>query len=121
MEDDGCFWTCCWRGAGSPGAAEELCRAVQCSTVQYSTVQYRQYSSLRMLSSIIFYVAQAAQELQRSDAELYRLEAIDFGRRLAVEKRSQARTACRTPSNAGSDRTSNFILYPDAAGNQGRP
>ncbi|MQM16698.1 hypothetical protein Taro_049657 [Colocasia esculenta] len=36
---------------------------------------------------------EVAQDLQRSDAPLYRLEAIDFGRRMAVEKKRELEEA----------------------------
>eukprot|EP00850_Spirogloea_muscicola_P005865 SM000027S09646 [mRNA] locus=s27:578944:585194:+ [translate_table: standard] len=57
----------------------------------------------------------AAQELQRSEAELYRLEAFDFGRRLAVER--ELEKAEGVPSqNAVFDESGNFLLYPTLLG-----
>lgn len=46
---------------------------------------------------------------------MYRLEAIDFGRRLAVEKEMASTEDVPTP-NAVFDQTSNFVLYPTLLG-----
>jgi len=51
-----------------------------------------------------------AQDLQRSDAPLYRLEAIDFGRRMAVEKEIEKTESAPLP-NAVFDESSNFLKY----------
>jgi len=51
-----------------------------------------------------------AQDLQRSDAPLYRLEAIDFGRRMAVEKELEKTESAPQP-NAVFDESSNFLIY----------
>lgn len=58
---------------------------------------------------------EAAQELQRSDAELYRLEAIDFGRRLAIEREMEKTEDVPSPS-AVFDQSGNFVLYPTLLG-----
>eukprot|EP00271_Cylindrocystis_brebissonii_P022293 TRINITY_DN852_c0_g1_i2.p1 TRINITY_DN852_c0_g1~~TRINITY_DN852_c0_g1_i2.p1 ORF type:complete len:547 (-),score=128.77 TRINITY_DN852_c0_g1_i2:474-2114(-) len=58
---------------------------------------------------------EAAQELQRSEADMFRLEAIDFGRRLAVEKEME-KTEEVPPSNAVFDQSGNFLLYPTLLG-----
>lgn len=57
----------------------------------------------------------AANELQRGEGELYRLENIDFGRRVAVE-REVAGCEGLPPPNAVFDDTSNFLLYPTLLG-----
>ena len=59
--------------------------------------------------------SQVAQEVQRSNHELYRLEAIDFGRRLAVEREIE-KTEDAPPQNAVFDESGNFILYPTLLG-----
>lgn len=56
-----------------------------------------------------------AQDLQRSDAPLYRLEAIDFGRRMAVEKEIEKTESAPQP-NAIFDESSNFIIYATLLG-----
>lgn len=56
-----------------------------------------------------------AQDLQRSDAPLYRLEAIDFGRRMAVEKEIEKTENAPQP-NAIFDESSNFLIYATLLG-----
>lgn len=58
---------------------------------------------------------QVAQDLQRSGAPLYRLEAIDFGRRIAVEREIE-KTETAPPPNAVFDESSNFLLYATLLG-----
>ncbi|XP_047315913.1 peptidyl-prolyl cis-trans isomerase CYP71 [Impatiens glandulifera] len=58
---------------------------------------------------------EVAQDLQRSDAPLYRLEAIDFGRRMAVEKEFE-KTENTPQPNAIFDESSNFIIYATLLG-----
>uniref|UniRef100_A0A1J3HHU1 peptidylprolyl isomerase n=1 Tax=Noccaea caerulescens TaxID=107243 RepID=A0A1J3HHU1_NOCCA len=58
---------------------------------------------------------ETAQALQRSDAPLYRLEAIDFGRRMAVEKELEKTESAPQP-NAVFDESSNFLIYATLLG-----
>lgn len=58
---------------------------------------------------------EVAQDLQRSDAPMYRLEAIDFGRRMAVEKQIEQTEAVPQP-NAVFDESSNFLIYATLLG-----
>ncbi|XP_078447411.1 cyclophilin71 [Wolffia australiana] len=58
---------------------------------------------------------EVAQDLQRSDAPMYRLEAIDFGRRMAVEKEIE-KTPDAPSLNAVFDESSNFLIYPTLLG-----
>ncbi|KAL2593824.1 hypothetical protein AAZV13_12G150700 [Glycine max] len=58
---------------------------------------------------------EVAQDLQRSDAPLYRLEAIDFGRRMAVEKEIEKTESALLP-NAVFDESSNFLIYATLLG-----
>lgn len=58
---------------------------------------------------------EVAQDLQRSDAPLYRLEAIDFGRRMAVEKEIEKTESAPQP-NAIFDGSSNFLIYATLLG-----
>lgn len=58
---------------------------------------------------------EVAQDLQRSDVPLYRLEAIDFGRRMAVEKEIEKTEHAPQP-NAVFDESSNFIIYATLLG-----
>jgi len=57
----------------------------------------------------------AAEELQRGDAGAYRLEAIDFGRRLSIEKDIQGNEDAPSP-NAIFDESGNFIIYATLLG-----
>ena len=56
-----------------------------------------------------------AQDLQRSDAPMYRLDAIDFGRRMAVEKQIEQAETVAQP-NAVFDESSNFLIYSTLLG-----
>lgn len=56
-----------------------------------------------------------AQDLQRSDVPMYRLEAIDFGRRMAVEKEIEKTETAPQP-NAVFDESSNFLIYATLLG-----
>lgn len=58
---------------------------------------------------------EVAQDLQRSDVPLYRLEAIDFGRRMAVEKEIEKTETAPQP-NAVFDESSNFLIYATLLG-----
>ncbi|GLT63846.1 hypothetical protein SLA2020_363790 [Shorea laevis] len=58
---------------------------------------------------------EVAQDLQRSDAPMYRLEAIDFGRRMAVEKEIEKTETAPQP-NAVFDESSNFLIYATLLG-----
>lgn len=58
---------------------------------------------------------EAAQELQRKDAPLYQLEAIDFGRRMAVEKEIEKTENAPQP-NAVLDESGNFLIYTTLLG-----
>nr|GMD69531.1 peptidyl-prolyl cis-trans isomerase CYP71 [Ipomoea batatas] len=58
---------------------------------------------------------EVAQDLQRSDVPLYRLEAIDFGRRMAVEREFEKTENAPQP-NAVFDESSNFIIYATLLG-----
>lgn len=58
---------------------------------------------------------EVAQDLQRSDAPLYRLDAIDFGRRMAVEREIEKTESVPQP-NAIFDESSNFIIYATLLG-----
>lgn len=56
-----------------------------------------------------------AQDLQRSDVPLYHLEAIDFGRRMAVEKEIEKTENVPQP-NAVFDESCNFLIYATLLG-----
>ncbi|KAA8544222.1 hypothetical protein F0562_022234 [Nyssa sinensis] len=58
---------------------------------------------------------EVAQDLQRSDAPLYRLDAIDFGRRMAIEKEIEKTENAPQP-NAIFDESSNFVIYATLLG-----
>ncbi len=58
---------------------------------------------------------EAAAELQRSDSALARLDPIDFGRRVAIEKELIS-DAAAPPQNAIFDDSGNFVLYATLLG-----
>ncbi|VFQ82800.1 unnamed protein product [Cuscuta campestris] len=58
---------------------------------------------------------EVAQDLQRSDVPLYRLDAIDFGRRMAIEREIEKTENVPQP-NAIFDESSNFIIYATLLG-----
>ena len=58
---------------------------------------------------------EAAQELQRSEGGPFRLEPIDFGRRISIERDIEADDAAPHP-NAIFDESGNFIIYPSILG-----
>lgn len=53
--------------------------------------------------------------MQRSDARLYRLDTIDFGRRMAVEREIDKTEKVPLP-NAVFDDSGNFLLYTTLLG-----
>ena len=63
--------------------------------------------------------ADAAAELQRGDAPAFRLDAIDFGRRLAAE-RELASDPAAPAANAVFDDSGNFLLYAALLGIKAR-
>ena len=58
----------------------------------------------------------ATHQLQKEGDAAYRLEAFDFGRRMAVEREYRAAGAAAPPSNAIFDATGRFLLYPSIVG-----
>lgn len=58
---------------------------------------------------------EAANELQRGDAEIFKLEPIDFGRRMAQEREFQAADPLLA-TNAVFDESGNFLIYPTLLG-----
>ena len=58
----------------------------------------------------------AAQELQRGEAGLFKLEAIDFGRRVSIEKEIDSCDAAACVPNAVFDGSGNFIIYATLLG-----
>lgn len=58
---------------------------------------------------------EVAQDLQRSDSPLYRLDTIDFGRRMAVEREIEKTENVPQP-NAVFDESANFLIYPTLLG-----
>lgn len=57
----------------------------------------------------------AAEELQRGDSGAFRLEAIDWGRRISIEKDIQGNEEAPSP-NAIFDESGNFIIYATLLG-----
>ena len=58
----------------------------------------------------------AAAELQRGDSALYRLDPIDFGRRVAAEKELLAAGDDAGGQNAVFDDSGNFLIYSTLLG-----
>ena len=54
--------------------------------------------------------------LQKEGDDAYRLEAFDFGRRMAVEREYRAALPSAPPSNVLFDATGRFLIYPSVAG-----
>ena len=50
------------------------------------------------------------------DADIYRLETFDFGRRMAVEREYRAAGSAAPPSNALFDASGEYLLYPSPLG-----
>jgi len=71
------------------------------------------------LRCVIDESAEAAAELQRGDAPAARLDAIDFGRRLAAERELAGDPAAPAP-NAVFDDSGNFLLYATLLGIKAR-
>ncbi|CAM6084521.1 unnamed protein product [Calypogeia fissa] len=58
---------------------------------------------------------EVAQDLQRSDSPMYKLDAIDFGRRMAVEREIEKTEDVPEP-NAIFDESGNFLIYTTLLG-----
>lgn len=58
---------------------------------------------------------EVSHDLQRSDAPMYRLDAIDFGRRMAVDKELEKTENAPQP-NAVFDESCNFLVYATLLG-----
>ena len=52
------------------------------------------------------------QALQKEGDGAYRLEAFDFGRRMAVEREYRAALPAAPPSNVLFDASGRFLIYP---------
>ena len=59
--------------------------------------------------------SEAAEELQRAEGGLLKLEAIDFGKRMATE-RTLSSDETAPPPNAVFDSSGNFLIYPTMLG-----
>lgn len=55
-------------------------------------------------------------QLQKDGDDAYRLEAFDFGRRMAVEREYRAAGPAAPPSNCIFDHSGRFLLYPSVVG-----
>ena len=58
----------------------------------------------------------AMHSVQKDGDDAYRLEAFDFGRRMAVEREYRAANASAPPSNVIFDATGRFLIYPSVVG-----
>jgi len=58
----------------------------------------------------------ALHSLQKEGDDAYRLEAFDFGRRMAVEREYRAAGPAAPPSNCLFDHSGRFLLYPSVVG-----
>lgn len=63
---------------------------------------------------------EAAQELQRSEGGPFRLQPMDFGRRISIERDIEADEMAPHP-NAIFDESGNFIIYPSILGIKVKP
>lgn len=62
---------------------------------------------------------QAIQEMQQAGTAVYKVEDMEFGRRLAVEREIEADVTISRHMNAIWDESGNFILYPTLLGIKG--
>lgn len=76
---------------------------------------YKKHGVKENFSNGKFVWMQVAQDLQRSDSTLYRLDAIDFGRRMAVEREIEKTEDVPEP-NAIFDESGNFLIYTTLLG-----
>ena len=58
----------------------------------------------------------AMHALQKEGDDAYRLEAFDFGRRMAVEREYRAALPAAPPSNVLFDDSGRFLIYPSVVG-----
>jgi len=62
---------------------------------------------------------QAVQEMQQAGTAVYRVEDMEFGRRLAIEKEIDADAHALATMNAVWDESGNFVIYPTLLGIKG--
>ena len=62
---------------------------------------------------------QAIQEMQQAGTAVYRVEDMEFGRRLAIEKEIDADERALATMNAVWDESGNFVIYPTLLGIKG--
>ena len=62
---------------------------------------------------------QAIQEMQQAGTAVYRVEDMEFGRRLAIEKEIDADEHALATMNAVWDESGNFVIYPTLLGIKG--
>ena len=63
---------------------------------------------------------QAIQEMQQAGTAVYRVEDMEFGRRLAIEKEIDADEHALATMNAVWDESGNFVIYPTLLGIKGK-
>jgi peptidylprolyl isomerase domain and WD repeat-containing protein 1 len=61
----------------------------------------------------------AIQEMQQAGTAVYRVEDMEFGRRLAIEKEIDADEHALATMNAVWDESGNFVIYPTLLGIKG--
>jgi len=59
---------------------------------------------------------QAIQEMQQAGTAVYRVEDMEFGRRLAIEREIDADERALATMNAVWDESGNFVIYPTLLG-----
>lgn len=62
---------------------------------------------------------QAVQEMQQAGTAVYRVEDMEFGRRLAIEREIDADPHALAAMNAVWDESGNFVIYPTLLGIKG--
>jgi peptidylprolyl isomerase domain and WD repeat-containing protein 1 len=62
----------------------------------------------------------AIQEMQQAGTAVYRLDEMEFGRRLAIERELEKSEAGKRERGVW-DESGNFVLYPTLLGIKGRP
>ena len=88
--------------------------AITAADFKVRLFQYASGKCLRVLDESY----EAMHHVQKEGGEAYRLEAFDFGRRMAVEREYRAAVAggAAPASNALFDASSRFLLYPSPVG-----
>lgn len=62
----------------------------------------------------------AAQEMQQAGTSIYKVDDMEFGRRLALERELEKDTRAGSTMTAVWDESGNFLIYPTMLGIKGQ-